>query len=106
MFSILDIPGKISYVVQKVCCAIKFRVRVINLNIAKQSDKRWSFSHCFGAMEGKYITIKVAGVSSHFIIQEYLIALFISCCSDQITEVCTQILMQALLMVLYGSKID
>ena len=57
-------------------------------------------------MEGKYITTKIAGVSSHFIIQEYLIALVISCCGDQITEVCTQILMQAVLMVLYGSKID
>ena len=57
-------------------------------------------------MEGKYIAIQKAGVSSHFLIQEYLIDLVISCCSDQITEVCTQILMQAVVMVLYGSKTD
>ena len=52
----------------------------INLNIAKQLKKRWNFSHCFGAMEGKQAAIKKCDGSSRFLIQEYLFDLFISCC--------------------------
>ena len=58
-------------------------------------------------MEGKYIAIQKRGGSSHFLKQEYLIDLVIlAVANNPITSACAQILMQAVVMVVYGSKID
>ena len=58
-------------------------------------------------MEGKYIPIQKRGESSHFVIQEYLIDLvIIAVANNQITRACAKILMQAVVMVVYGSRID
>ena len=76
-------------------------IKLINLNIAKQFEKRCNFSHCFGAMEGKHFAKQKRAGSSRFHIQEYLINLSLAVANDQITSVCTQILMQAVMMVVY-----
>ena len=52
-------------------------------------------------MEGKHITKQKRAGSSRFHIQEYLINLSLAVANDQITSVCLQILMQAVMMVVY-----
>ena len=52
-------------------------------------------------MEGKHIAKQKRAGSSRFHIQEYLINLSLAVANDQITSVCMQILMQAVMMVVY-----
>ena len=54
--------------------------KLLNLNNAKQFDKRWNFKHCLGPMEGKYTANQKRGSSSYYLIQECLFDLATNCC--------------------------